>query len=160
MPIHSVCTTWLIRQHNFYLPDVLRGQWEFPDLLRIVLGSAADRQPTAVLVEDVNAGSALLQSLRQCSRLNLIGVKPRLEKYERAAQQSATFEAGRVHLPQEAPWLAGFERELLGFLNARHDDQVDSSVQFLQWAAQRAAIHSVAMVPPIIVSRPRERCWW
>jgi hypothetical protein len=43
------------------------------------------------------------------------------------------FEAGQVVLPQNAPWLAELERELLGFPNARHDDQVDSITQYLTW---------------------------
>jgi predicted phage terminase large subunit-like protein len=155
---YSVCTTWLIRQQSYYLLDVCRGQWEFPELLRTAISQIGDRQSKAVLIEDANSGSALLQSMRQCGGFNLIGIKPRLEKYQRAAQQSAVFEAGRVHLPEKAPWLAGFESELLGFPNARHDDQVDSAVQFLQWAAERAR-YSVPIVMPFVFSRPRELPW-
>jgi phage terminase large subunit-like protein len=43
-------------------------------------------------------------------------------------------EAGRVWLPKEAAWLADFQHELLHFPNGKHDDQVDSLSQFLQWA--------------------------
>lgn len=31
------------------------------------------------------------------------------------------------------PWLAEFEHELLSFPSVKHDDQVDSVSQFLQW---------------------------
>jgi predicted phage terminase large subunit-like protein len=48
--------------------------------------------------------------------------------------QSARFEAGQVHLPKEAPWLAAFLHEMLAFPMARHDDQIDSVSQFLNWA--------------------------
>ena len=78
----------------------------------------------------------------------------------RAAQQSAAIEAGRVLLPEQAPWLAELERELLGFPNARHDDQVDSMMQFLRWAAERAW-YEVPIVSPIIVTIPRsQECSW
>lgn len=93
----------------------------------------------AILIEDANSGTALIQSLQQQTQLNVIAIKTKLEKVARAGQQSATIEAGRVHVPAEASWLAAFEHELLGFPNARHDDQVDSLVQFLAWAREHEA---------------------
>jgi predicted phage terminase large subunit-like protein len=90
--------------------------------------------------------------------LNIIGIKPQLGKFDRAAQQSAVFEVGRVYLPKDAPCLAGFEAELLGFPHARYDDQVDSAVQFLQWAAERAR-YSIPFIMPIIITRPRPCPW-
>jgi hypothetical protein len=82
--------------------------------------------------------------------LNVIGIKP-LDKMARAAQQSAAFEAGRVHLRAAAPWLADFETELLGFPNARHDDQVDSAVQFLYWATEQNQFR-IPIVSPYVFS--------
>jgi hypothetical protein len=38
-----------------------------------------------------------------------------------------------VHVPKEAPWLDDYLRELTGFPNSRHDDQVDSTTQALAW---------------------------
>ena len=61
-----------------------------------------------MLVEDANSGMAVIQSLRLQTKLNVIAIKPKLEKPVRAEQQSATFEAGRVHLPVTASWLAAF----------------------------------------------------
>jgi hypothetical protein len=37
---------------------------------------------------------------------------------------------------QGQPWLDTLMLELLGFPNARHDDQVDSVSQFLSWASR------------------------
>jgi predicted phage terminase large subunit-like protein len=51
--------------------------------------------------------------------------------------QSAKIEAGHVHLPREADWLGGFLLELLTFPHGRHDDQVDSVSQYVNWAAKR-----------------------
>ena len=47
--------------------------------------------------------------------------------------QCARIEAGQVHLPENAPWLGDLMHELLAFPNSRHDDQVDSVSQFLNW---------------------------
>ena len=53
----------------------------------------------------------------------------------RLSAQSAKFEAGLVWLPEHAAWLADYERELLTFPMSVHDDQVDSTSQFLGWAS-------------------------
>jgi len=66
-----------------------------------------------------------------------IGRKPEGSKADRMVAQSAKVEAGHVHLPREAHWLDTFLHELLAFPNGRHDDQVDSVSQFLQWTSLR-----------------------
>ena len=47
--------------------------------------------------------------------------------------QTAMIENGFVHLPDQAPWLAPYLAELTAFPNAKHDDQVDSTAQMLDW---------------------------
>ena len=47
---------------------------------------------------------------------------------------SAMFEAGYVLFPVDAPWLPDLTRELFGFPQTRHDDQVDSITQYLAWS--------------------------
>jgi len=152
---YSVCTTWGIRANTYHLLDVRRDRWEFPDLLRTVIAHAEIHKVNTVLIEDANSGAALIQSLRQQNRLNVVGVKASLDKMTRAVQQSAVFESGRVVLPEAAPWLAEFEKEILAFPNGRHDDQADSTVQFLlNWAAQ-AAQYNPLIVIPYVVCGPR-----
>lgn len=55
------------------------------------------------------------------------------DKITRTSTQSAKLEAGCVFLPEEAPWLGEFEREVLQFPNGKFDDQVDSISQYLGW---------------------------
>jgi hypothetical protein len=38
-----------------------------------------------------------------------------------------------VYIPETAAWLAEFLREMTLFPNGKHDDQVDSTAQFLDW---------------------------
>jgi hypothetical protein len=42
-------------------------------------------------------------------------------------------EEGRVYLPHSAAWLEDYVYELCGFPGLKHDDQVDSTSQFLDW---------------------------
>ena len=42
-------------------------------------------------------------------------------------------ENGFVRLPGAAPWLATYLAELTTFPNGKHDDQVDSTAQMLDW---------------------------
>jgi len=45
-------------------------------------------------------------------------------------------ENGFVRLPGAAPWLATYLAELTTFPNGKHDDQVDSTAQMLDWFKQ------------------------
>jgi hypothetical protein len=50
--------------------------------------------------------------------------------------QTGAMEAGFVHLPSEAHWLADYLHELVTFPRGRYDDQVDSTAQALAWSKQ------------------------
>ena len=95
-----------------------------------------------------------MQTLRLNCPFNLIGRKPRLEKQVRASAQTACFESGRVLLPHEAPWVAEYERELLGFPSEKYDDQVDSTTIFLEYAQEKAAYEPVICPAVVGFSRP------
>jgi hypothetical protein len=45
-------------------------------------------------------------------------------------------ENGFVHLPKEAAWLPEYLHELTAFPKGKHDDQVDSTAQMLDWFKQ------------------------
>ena len=47
--------------------------------------------------------------------------------------QTAMIENGFVHIPETAPWLAEYLHELAVFPNGKHDEQADSTAQFLDW---------------------------
>ena len=68
------------------------------------------------------------------------------------SRQQGRFEAGRVLLPNEAPWLADFENELLVFPGGRYDDQVDALLLFLEWFVQNERyLQPMTVCPPGIV---------
>src|SRR5215475_5740875 len=55
------------------------------------------------------------------------------EKTMRMHAQTAVIENGFVHVPETAPWLAEYLHDLAVFPNGKHDDQADSTAQFLDW---------------------------
>jgi predicted phage terminase large subunit-like protein len=127
----SVCTTWIVtRRKEWYLVDVWRRRVDYPALKAAVQTLARSFKARRVLVEDVGAGTSLVQELR--GRVSgIIAVKPEGDKASRMAVASAKFEAGEVLLPQRAPWLADLEAELFTFPGSRHDDQCNSISQAL-----------------------------
>ena len=127
---YSVCTTWLIHEHRYYLIDVLRGRFDFPTLRTKVSEHAKLHKASHILIEDAGFGTALIQELKT-AHFSVIAVKPEYDKKIRMAIQSAKFENGQVFFPKEAPWLADLEAELFAFPSGRHDDQVDSISQAL-----------------------------
>jgi predicted phage terminase large subunit-like protein len=137
---YSVCTTWLVIKNDYYLVDVLRDRLQYPDLRREVDRQARKHAAGTILIEDAGPGMALLQDLRRNPPQGMpgpIGHKPQGSKSDRMVAQSAAIEAGLVHLPRQAQWLAGFLLEMLAFPQGKHDDQVDSVSMFLNWAAAR-----------------------
>src|SRR5262249_45711591 len=59
--------------------------------------------------------------------------EPTCDKIMRLHAQTAQIENGFVHIPETAPWLTEYLHELTVFPNGKHDDQVDSTAQFLDW---------------------------
>src|SRR5262249_45359957 len=132
----SVCTTWRERNGACYLIDVVRERVDYPELKRLVLSLRSKFEPDAILVEDKGSGTALIQELRNAGSPFPIPIDPKGDKVMRMYVQAAKIEAGQVYLPREAPWLSEFLLEVLAFPRYRHDDQVDSLSQFLNWVQQ------------------------
>ncbi|MFC3615282.1 phage terminase large subunit [Lutimaribacter marinistellae] len=130
---YSVCTTWLLRGPNAWLLEVHRARLEFPELRRRIEDQARLHGAITVLIEQAGSGLQLIQDLKRRSRLNIVGIIPKGDKPTRLLGVSPMIEGGRVAIPEDAPWLAEFRREVTLFPNGKHDDQVDSLSQFLTW---------------------------
>ncbi len=130
---YSVCTTWYKINNNFYLIDVFKDKMKFTELKRMALKLWEDYNSDTVLVEDKASGQSLIQELDEHSLIPIIPIQPLKDKETRFISILSLFESGKVVLPENAPWLAEFESELLAFPNVKHDDQIDSMTQFLKW---------------------------
>jgi predicted phage terminase large subunit-like protein len=155
---YSVCVTALVRRRTVYVLDVWRDRVDFPKLQKRAISLALRHGADTILIEDTSSGTPLLQNLRGDQPLGVprpIRQRPDGDKKTRMFGACARIEAGELILPEDAPWLADFERELLGFPNARHDDQVDALSQLLRWMGRGSAWEVLNKIPvgPIVYTR-------
>jgi predicted phage terminase large subunit-like protein len=129
----SVCTTWGIKGKNLYLLSVLRKRLEYPALKRAVREQQSLFNADVVLIEDKASGTQLIQELITDGFHRVTRYQPDCDKIMRLNAQTGLIESGFVYIPQEASWLAEYIHELTIFPKGKHDDQVDSTAQFLDW---------------------------
>ena len=141
----SVCTSWGIKGKDLYLLHVLRKRMEYPELKRAVCEQCEAFGTSVVLIEDKASGTQLIQELIDYGLHAVTRYQPQSDKIMRMHAQTAMIENGFVHLPKEAAWLPEYLHELTAFPKGKHDDQVDSTAQILDWM-KRAG------------ERPQHRC--
>lgn len=131
---YSVCTVWGRREGYAYLVDVYRMRLDFPKLIQKIheIWVKYGQYQRYLLIEENGLGLQLIQQLKY-EGINAIGIRPQGDKVERFESVTPMFESGQVLLPKNEPWLAEYEHELLSFPSVKHDDQVDSTSQFLIW---------------------------
>jgi predicted phage terminase large subunit-like protein len=130
----TVCSSWGVKNNRLYLLNILKLKVDYPNLRKVVLNMANLFKVDGILIEDSAAGAQLIQEITQNYPLmNLIMIKPKLDKITRFTLISHLFEKGLVLLPKSASWLSDFLSEIFNFPDTMHDDQVDSITQFLSW---------------------------
>ena len=139
----SVCLTWGIINHNYYLIDMWRAKVKYP-LFKQILKSIFDKhQPLTILVEDAASGTPFIQELE--TYLPLHPMRPEGDKEVRAHMVSDIINSQRVHIPKcktkEAyPWMYDFLQELSSFPKGKNDDAVDCLTQFLRYVCKFSSI--------------------
>jgi predicted phage terminase large subunit-like protein len=153
----SVCTTWGVTGKDLFLLNVLRQRLEYPALKRAVREQQSLFNASVVLIEDKASGTQLIQELIVDGFHQVTRYKPECDKIMRLHAQTAIIENGFVHLPEAAPWLVEYLHEMTVFPRGKHDDQVDSTAQFLDWfktpvpywgAFEAARIRAEKLKPP------------
>ena len=129
----SVCTTWGVKDKNLFLIGVFRRRLEYPALKRAVREQQSLFDATVVLIEDKASGTQLIQELITDGCHGVTRYQPTGDKTMRLHAQTAIIENGFVHIPETAPWLAEYLHEMTVFPKGKHDDQADSTAQFLDW---------------------------
>lgn len=129
----TVCTVWGIYEKNYYLLDVFREWLEYPKLKKETIKLIEKWKPFATLIEDKASGQSLIQDLKLETNYSIIPIKVIKDKITRFASITPFFESEKIFLPCEADWIVDFKNELFSFPNSLHDDQVDSTSQFLNW---------------------------
>ena len=116
---------------------------EFPELKRAVIALNDRDKPSVVIVEDKASGQSLIQELQRETKIPVLPVRVDSDKVARAYAATPLIEAGKVFLPENAPWLFDYIEELSAFPNAEHDDQVDSTTQALSYLRGEADVEEV-----------------
>lgn len=130
----SVCSTWAVTKQGYYLIDLWRQRVEAPQLEQAAISLHSKYNPHVVLIEDKSSGSSLIQSLKQKTRMPIIPYDPKQkDKQVRASAATPIVEAGKIYLPESAPFVEDFIQECERFPNTQHDDQVDSFTQMIEF---------------------------
>lgn len=134
---YTVCTTWGYLGGRWYLLHVLRERFDYwelkPAVIRLWKRWKADR----VIIENASTGRSLCDELRRDGPFKPLEWRVNMPKIDRLIGQTGQMEAGKVVIPQEAPWLHEWLHELTAAPNCRYWDQVDSTTQFLEYALSR-----------------------
>jgi len=137
----SVCTTWGVKGKNLFLIGLFRRRLDYPTLKRAVREQQSLYDANVVLIEDKASGTQLIQELISDGCHRVTRYEPTCDKIMRLHAQTALIENGFVHIPETAPWLAAYLHEMTVFPNGKHDDQVDSTAQFLEWFKVPSSFH-------------------
>jgi predicted phage terminase large subunit-like protein len=150
---YSVCTTWGIKDKHVYLIDVLRKRLDYPDLKRAVREQQRLHKASVILIEDKASGTQLIQELIYEGLHAVKRYAPEVEKIMRLHAQTAMIENGFVHLPDKAHWLQAYLHELTTFPSSKHDDQADSTSQFLDWFQKSSFVRPARWVKSFHMER-------
>jgi predicted phage terminase large subunit-like protein len=119
---------------GLWLLDVWRKQASFPELEQAVIDMNAKYHVDTLLIEKKASGQSLIQALEVNTPFPVVPVEVSTDKPTRGAACASTWEAGRIWIPEDAPWVMDFLTEVYAFPNGKHDDQVDSLTQLIKHA--------------------------
>jgi predicted phage terminase large subunit-like protein len=122
-----------VKDKDLFLFGLFRRRLEYPALKRAVLEQQSLFGASVVLIEDKASGTQLIQDLIAEGCHGVTRYQPSGDKIMGMHAQTAVIENGFVHFPETAAWLAEYLHEMTVFPNGKHDDQADSTAQFLDW---------------------------
>ena len=157
---YSAITVIGLQQQAIHLLEVSRGRWLLMQMRDQIMALAARWGVDTHVIEDTASGMSLIPMLKEQTRLNVVGRNSNVDKITRMSRQQGRFEAGRILLPNEAPWLADFENELLAFPYGRYDDQVDALLLFLDWLAENERYLQPVIACPVVIVRQTDPFPW
>jgi predicted phage terminase large subunit-like protein len=148
--------TGLTNDASLIIADVVRGKWEWPQVVQIISQTALADGPGVVQgVETVGIQTGMYQTLMNEPALAGIAFRPvrvTKDKLTRALPWLARAEQRKVVLVQ-AEWNAAFLDEVCAFPEAQHDDQVDAVSGAVQMFVPQAEEEIVTYYDPVRISR-------
>lgn len=131
----AIVVTEITSEYKIFIRDVIRGKWQFPELIDVVTKTIKQYKWKlwGVIIENKSSGIQLIQTLTQSSEDWIAALitpyTPKESKEQRAVTPSFICEKGYVIFPphtEQYPFLVEFEKEFFDFPNNAHDDMVDA----------------------------------
>jgi predicted phage terminase large subunit-like protein len=139
---YSVILVWFqTNDRRHYLADVIRKKVELPALTTLISNTYKQWNADGILVEAKGNGLSYIQNMKDPKEsppgpIIPIEVQNQTKEF-RFDKVSPMIQAGEVFLPSRAIWLPDYEKELVAFPHGKHDDQVDATSQYLDYAKNR-----------------------
>jgi predicted phage terminase large subunit-like protein len=134
---YFVAQVWAYKEPRFYLVDQFRDRISFLESIKLILRLKAQfPRVEDVVVEESANGPAIIDTLKA----EVPGIQAKrvtTSKENRLIAVSGMIESGRVMLPSDADWVAGFVDELATFPNSVASDQVDGLTLALDWLSAK-----------------------
>lgn len=144
---YTVCSVWGKYNNDYYMLDIDRGHYEFPDMVRQIKMMYRQYNPSHILVEAKAAGQPVIDVLKR-EMSGVIPIVPKNDKISRLQSVLGAIESGNVYLPNEHRLLYDFTTECKQFPNGKHDDMVDSMSQALYRLLYKTASTPETQVRP------------
>ena len=138
---------YIKRGADFYILSCVERWLDFTGQISFIQSFTAANgyTPRSIIrIEPKATGKSVVEVIRKSTKLNVKEADaPKDSKTARANAVSPIIEAGRVYVPENAPWVDAFFAQIAAFPNAAHDDMVDCLVGMIQSEGQKAfSIHS------------------
>jgi predicted phage terminase large subunit-like protein len=138
---YTVGTTWRFTHNSYYLINIIRGRLEYQQIYQHMLDQARYYQARNVLIEDAGNGSQLIKDIQNNTEIAVISITPKGDKKWRMESCTGEIIAGKIVIPEDAIWMDDFLKELAAFPAGKHDDIVDSTSQFINWAREQRTLN-------------------
>lgn len=124
----SVCLTMLEANGLYYIVDLYSEQVDSPAFGRMLKMKQAGYPGAPMLWYGSGPESGVAQHLREQGAYELDYRAATADKFVRAQPVAAAWNAGKVLVPADAPWLVDFLAVVLGFTGVKdkRDDEVDA----------------------------------
>lgn len=136
---YVVGTVWGVYGAYRYLLDMFRERADFSATCGAVVALNAKWRPNATLIEAKANGDAVINTLADLVP-GIVPVEPQGGKESRVRAASPQIQAGNVYLPK-TKWAEELVEEAAAFPLGRHDDQIDSTAQALNWLLHHRVDH-------------------
>lgn len=128
-----------------YVVNVLRRRLDTVQMRNAVIEMIRQYGPAKILIEDASSGPGLSHMLQEHGYQSEIWPTRGRSKIERLEAHLHMFTEGRVLVQANQTWTVPLVNEWAAFPNARHDDQVDTITQYLDWWASRRTVRPVIL---------------